>query len=138
MAQKFQLRVARPDGNVFTDGPRLMTLDSTVNMLKLNAEVYGTASVVTGATPTYITVNHNLGYRPIVQFFFEHPVNNRWHFAPASATSTWQLLGGWEHVNSNTVRFFLYDGSPAMTSSPTNINYKYYIQVDPEEDAWFG
>lgn len=142
MANNYRLRVSRTGANALTDSIRLMTVDSTVNMLKIHMEGYATQAVTTGVVAN-INIDHNLGYKPIVYFFFKHPQNNKWHFAPARADfntgTTWDLYGAWNHQSVNRVQLQLYDSFTfPMPSSPTNINYKYYILVDPQKDAWFN
>jgi hypothetical protein len=140
MAEIFGVRISKPGKNVFTDAIKDMALDSRVNMLKVHMAGYGTQSVTTAVTAN-IDVTHNLGYRPIVYFYFEHPENDRWHLSPARVDSTtgttWDLLSAYDHQSVNTVRFKLYDGGvDPMPSSPTNVNYKYFILVDPQAGAW--
>lgn len=137
---EYGIWVSRQGHDVFVDNPRLMTLDSTKNMVKIHMTGYGTASVSTGVTTT-VDIAHNLGYKPQVYFYFQHPGNSRWHSAPARADSTtgaaFGVIGGWDHQSTSTARLYLYeDGSEPFPSNPQNVNYRYIILVDPWLNPW--
>ena len=120
-------------------------LHSSFNTLKVFMQGIGTASVTTNVKKE-INIDHNLGYKPLVLFYFKHPDNDRWYLAPVKAdtwlpthTSGWTMLGVYNHQSVNRVQLKLYDGYPfsAMPSSPTDVDYKYFILVDPRADAWY-
>ena len=126
------------DGYGINDDVQYHTLDSRYNQLKIKEEAYGTASVVT-QVDWQLDIVHNLGYKPFVLFYFQHPNDSRWYLAPAKVDSSWTLNGVYKHIDNDTVRIKLYDnltGLGEMPSSPTNVNYKYFIFIDPRKDAW--
>ena len=134
------IQVAR-NGYSLEDDVNYHTLDTRFNTLKVKTEYAGTASVIT-QVDYVINVSHNLGYKPFVLFYFKHPDTDKWYLAPAkvdSGSGGWVLNGVYQHTDTNTVKFKLYDnltGLGEMPSSPTDVEYKYYIFIDPRKDAW--
>jgi len=118
------------------------TVNSPYNSLKIFLEDFGTASVSTGVVWTDNIV-HNLGYKPVVFFYFKHPDNSMWHKAPSygdiNTGADWALAGNVKNTDINTTQLRLYDDSvfDPMPSSPTNVDYKYIIFVDPRKDIWY-
>lgn len=88
------------------------------------------------ASPTdSFTVNHNLGYRPNVQAWFE-TVSGNW--SPASVGIDFYLAshGGsgelvdrdvYYQIYNNSVTFYLYKASGAPASVTTNVKYRIYV-----------
>lgn len=137
----FGIKSTRATKSITSSNVLDFTSDSAYNTLKVFQEGYGVASVTTTVLWT-LNVEHNLGYKPIVLFYFEHPDNNMWHKAPSYGDSNtgadWGMYGNYKNTDVNTVQLRLYD-DPAdpMPSSPTDVKYKYIIFVDPRKDAWY-
>lgn len=137
----YGLKSTRSGKDITSTTVRDYTLHSQYNTLKIATEGYGTASVTTGVNWT-LDVAHNLGYKPMIFFYYKHPNNNRWHLATSYADintgATWALYGNVVHKNDNEVTLKLYDGLiDTMPSSPTNVNYKYIILIEPRLDTWY-
>lgn len=118
------------------------TFRSDINMIKYGISGHGTASVSTGVVWT-LDITHNQGYKPSVLFYFKHPGNNRWYLAPGkgdiNSDATWSLNGSFQNTNENTTQLRLYDDDifDPMPSSPTDIEYKYFILVEPRQGVWY-
>lgn len=138
----FGVKVAKAGADIDSTNIRDYTLHSGVNILKIFQEITNIASVTTGVVKT-IDITHNLGYKPMVLSYFKHPSDGHWYSAPCrtfdygNQPPTWDLMSVMKHLSDNQIQIRLYDGDPAMPSSPTNISYKVYILADPREDAWY-
>lgn len=138
----YGIKVAKNGKSITSTNIRDYTLHSSINMLKIFKEGFGTKSVTTGVVAT-TDVTHNLGYKPMVFSYFKHPSDGHWYCAPCRTYDfehtppNWDLMSVMKHVDSNKIQIRLYDGDPAMPTSPTNIDYKYYILADPRENDWY-
>lgn len=141
----YGIKVAKEGKDITSTDPRDYRFHSGINMLKIFKEGFGTKSVARGDVGT-VDVTHNLGYKPMVFGYFKHPGSSCWFGMPCrtyntynipNPRTTWDLIGNISNINNNTVRLKFYDGSPAMPSSPSSINYKYYILADPRQDDWY-
>ena len=124
-----------------TTEPRDFAVHSAYNTLKIAMEGYDTATVEKGV-PKEIDVDHNLGYKPVVLFYFAHPEDGKWHQVPARADINqgyaYSMGGGWLHKDTNTITLKLNDGD-TMPEPPgeVTVEYKYYIFIDPATDSWY-
>jgi len=138
----YGIKVAKVGKNINSSDINDYTFHSSINMLKIYKEGFGTKSVSTGVVAT-IDVTHNLGYKPMVFSYFKHPSDGHWYSAPCrtydyeTIPPTWDLMSVMKHLDNNKIQIRLYDGDPAMPTSPTNVDYKYYILADPRENAWY-
>ena len=138
----YGIKVTAEGKHITSTNPRDYRFHSGINMLKIFKEAYGTKSVTTGVVET-VDVTHNLGYKPMVFSYFKHPSDGHWYSAPCrtydyeTIPPTWDLMSVMKHLNTNQIQLRFYDGDPAMPSSPTNVNYKYYILADPRANAWY-
>lgn len=138
----YGIKVAKKGSNVNSTNPRDYNFHSGINMLKVFREVSGVKSVARGVVGT-IDITHNLGYKPMMFSYFRHPSDGHWYSAPCrtfdygTQPPTWDLMVLMKHLNNNQIQIRMYDGDPAMPTTPTNINYKYYILADPRQDAWY-
>lgn len=143
---KYGIKASFDNNNVSSALPNNLNLSSLYNTLKIFDSGYGTASVPTlgvlGGPRWEQDITHNLGYKPIILFYYKHPETSQWHkavsVADANTGTTWDLYGYYSNTDVNTTQLVLYDGllSP-MPSSPTNVDYKYYILIEPRQDAWY-
>jgi len=143
---RFGIRSSRRDVDARKGEILLQTITSLKNTLKVATSGYGTASVPTDYGTTGIKweldITHGLGYKPIILFYYKHPTNDRWHraisYSDINSGASWALYAGYSNTDVNTVKLFMYDGLlDPMPSTPTNVDYKYYIMVDPRKDAWY-
>lgn len=143
---KYGIKSARKNENVRLSDIVSNTINSLKNTLKIAMSGYGTASVpslgMVGGPRWELEVDHNLGYKPIVLFYYKHPSNSRWHkaisYTNVNSGASWALYASYSHVDTNTVKFVLYDGVlDPMPLDPTDVEYKYYIMIDPRKDAWY-
>ncbi len=138
----FGMKVAKIGADIDSTDPRDYHFHSGINMLKIFKEAFGTKSITTGVVGT-VDVTHNLGYKPIILSYFKHPSDGHWYSAPCrtydfdTIPPSWDLMSVMKHTNNNQIQLRFYDGDPAMPSSPTNIDYKYYVLADPRQDAWY-
>jgi hypothetical protein len=138
----YGMKVAKTGKSITSTNPRDYRFHSGINMLKIFKEAFGSKSVSTGVVGT-IDVTHNLGYKPIVLSYFKHPSDGHWYSAPCrtfdyeTTFPNWDLMSVMKHINNNQIQIKLYDGDPPMPTSPTSINYKYYILADPRENDWY-
>lgn len=138
MAVDFGIKASRAGNDVLTAATRLLTVTSGVNMYKVAMSAYGTVSIASGASWT-TDITHNLGYKPIVRFYVEHPEISQWVLAPALAGiatgGTWDMTCVAVNVDTNTVRLGVY--TAPFSPSPRTFKYKYYIMIEPRKDAWY-
>ena len=86
----------------------------------------------------YKEITHNLGYKPQVLFYFQHPDNNRWYWASTRAeTDDFNISGSIKTQDDNTVYLMIGVGQKDMGATLGDINYKYYILIEPRKDAWY-
>lgn len=128
--------------DVFSTDIRDFTFRSDKNMIKYGLSGHGTASVSTGVVWT-LDVVHNQGYKPSVLFYFKHPGHDRWYLAPGkgdiNSDAPWALNGSFKNTDVNTTQLRLYDDDlfDPMPASPTNVEYKYFILVEPRQGVWY-
>jgi hypothetical protein len=137
----YGIKVAKEGKSSSSSDPRDYSFHSYFNQLKIFDEVHGVISLSTTVVGT-VNNTHNLGYKPLIFSYFEHPEVSKWYSAPCrtynalSTPPTWDLISVMKHVSANEIQVRFYDDG-FMTSSPTNVQYKYYILVDPREGAWY-
>jgi hypothetical protein len=137
----FGIKVTRPGKGVSSTTIRDFTIHSDYNILKIAEEGSGTASLNVGWSAN---INHNLGYKPQVFFYFEHPSITRWIKAPGGAdenttggSAVYRITGWYENTTVNrTVLSLEYDPT-AGPAGPVSVKYKYYILIEPRKDAWY-
>jgi len=139
----FGIKASMPGNNVNVSSGNDISVSSTYNTFKIFYEEYGTKSLDVSVDWTY---EHNLGYKPIVFFFVKHPESGRWHKAPCKIGAstevdnsvTWEMYGMYENTDTNTVTFSIYESiALPYPTPPIDVEYKYYILVDPREGMWY-
>jgi hypothetical protein len=137
----FGIKVTRPGKGVSSTDIRDFTIHSDYNILKIAEEGSGTASL---NNDWATTINHGLGYKPIVFFNFEHPGISRWIMAPGGAdhfttggSTTYRVTGWFINTNVNNVTLNLEYDPVLGPAGPLSVKYKYYIMIEPREDAWY-
>jgi hypothetical protein len=95
----------------------------------------GGGSVTINVTGIETDVVHNLGYKPIVRAYGYFGSDDRWFQIPGKYSGT---HGNIEHIDSNIVRLTTGQDSTAAYPDPLEDTLcKYYILVDPRQDAWY-
>ncbi len=137
----FGIKTTRPGKDISSTDIRDFTIHSDYNIFKIAEEGSGTASLNVGWS---LTVSHNLGYKPQVFFYFEHPSITRWIKAPGGADNfttggdlVYRITGWYENDTVNRTIFNLEYDPIAGPEGPINVKYKYYIMVEPRKDAWY-
>jgi hypothetical protein len=135
------LKVSKPGKAVASTDPRDFTLHSQYNIPKIATEGSGTISINNVTYLNSVNITHNLGYKPQVLLYMQHPATDIWFLSPGKFDSsyddsTYSISITSSHVNVNTIRFeFGVDN--LAPSYPVTIPYKYFILVEPREDAWY-
>ena len=150
LTQPFQLgfqgiKVSKPGKDASSTDPRDFTLHSQYNIFKIAEEGGGTATIPVGDFGWDSTITHNLGYKPQVYFFFEHHIIERWILAPGRADHFTtggediedSVTGWYVNDNNNQTTFFLEYYPEEPPEEDAKIRYKYYIMIEPREDAWY-
>jgi len=140
----YGIKIAKPGTDVLEEtDPESFLVHTGYNTLKISQEGYGTTTVVTEVQTT-IDITHNLGYNPVVLFYFTHPEDSKWHQAPSRADInqgySYYMGGGWVYKDTNTITLKLNDSGSAPIPSPpgeVTVEYKYYIFIDPATDSWY-
>jgi len=139
------IKVSKPDKDASSTNPRDFTIHSQYNIFKIAEEGGGTATISVGDSGWDSTITHNLGYKPLVYFYFEHHELERWILAPGGidhfttgGEDIEDRVTGWavnDDINNTTFYLeYLPEESPIVD---TLIRYKYYIMIEPREDAWY-
>ena len=134
-----RILVSRPNASALSGDVRDFMLRSDKNILKVAVEGTGMFDISDVSPTDSIDINHNLGYKPIVMYYFKHPQvgTGRYYLAPTRADAGWNLSGHYEHLNDNSVRLNLTGYYNSGSTSLSNIPYKYYILIEPRLDTWF-
>ena len=125
-----------------------LSFSSSLNTLKIKTEYTGSVSITVSTEIDWndesATINHNLGYRPIVMLYYKDPSSSRWIQGPSvipGSNSTplgYQISGTYEHTSVNqivlTFSYFRDTGDPGTI----NILYKLYLLLEPRKDAWYN
>ena len=144
----YGMKVSKKGKNVRTvTDPRSFISKSSINILKIAKQGSGTASLIApdpmdpDANIWTLNVNHNLGYRPIVFFYFEHPEISKWVQTPSRVdfnvdTASYIISGVAvnQTVNRTQLQLEIDDMAP---SYPVSVKYKYYVMIEPRQDAWY-
>ena len=137
------IKVSKPGKDVSSTDPKDFTLHSQYNILKVVKEGSGTASIGDTTYEWSSDITHDLGYRPQMFFYFQHPQTERWIWTPGVADTNSvgasvdrEISGAISHVSVDVVRMTL-QSTPWAPSFPISVKYKYFILVEPREDAWY-
>ncbi len=135
----YGVKISKKGENVRTvTDPRSFVERSNVNMLKIAKEGTGTTNFGSGFEYDKV-VTHNLGYKPLVVLFFEHPIIKKWASVPANFIH--DEGGGLETGVSGTA-FHQNDDNVVLRFVSTSnlardVTYKYFILIEPRKDAWY-
>jgi hypothetical protein len=142
----FGIKVTRPDKDVSSTTIRDFTIHSDYNILKIAKEGSGEFDMGAGSkgypciTDT-VSISHNLGYKPQVLFYFLHPDTAKWQISPGRIDDTdWNISATTEHTSDNNVNIIVeafYNDFLEEWPDLEGVLYKYYILVEPREDAWY-
>ena len=133
------MKVTTPNNDISSTNNRLFMADSNINMLKIEKEGSGTFEFSNPSVGDSITISHNLGYKPIVWYYVEHPELKYWFMANSRLDgSDWNITINYEHLDDNRVKFKV-DGWPvgSLSSWDVEVKYKFFILVDPRKDSWY-
>jgi len=149
----FGIKISRSGFNIFGESDyRRISSDTTKNTLKVFMEDFETKSITSLDDEPFLDdflITHNLGYNPAFFMYIKHPEIGKWFKASGGGglafSATWSLFGYYEYVDKddsynpsvNKITMYIYDGTTRMPSSPTNVDVKYFVLADPEEDAWY-
>lgn len=143
------LKCLRSDKTENSDEPNDYTIfvdtgGKTYNMPKITTETSGSVTfTVVGGGANHdihnIDIYHGLGYKPQVVAYvnFYDYTSHEWMMIPCWTPGT---NGTYEayitHVDDNTARVVLI-GTLALGSPDTTADYKIFLLVDPQKDAWY-
>lgn len=139
------LRFTKPGKDISSTDPRDFTIHSDYNILKIAEEGYGEFTFVNPSWGDSVEINHNLGYNPIVWFYYYHPSHSKWFLGPSRANSPTYLSGtGWNLTaditnpteNKVMLEMAAWDNTLAFVSFGP-VPYKYFILIEPRKDAWY-
>lgn len=139
-----KLLTARRNHNLNTCDIKYRTIDSTKNHFKVYLSQYGTvtfpaASAGNTAQRKYVDINHNLGYQPSIVVNASGPdgKNKAFPIVNNGTTGPTKWCAGYARLNNNTIRLYFYIYDPFLDSySQFDINYRYYIYIDPNKNVW--
>ena len=143
----YGIKVAKKGSNVNSTNPRDFTLHSGINMLKIYQEVAGVATLSKGVLWTR-DITHNLGYKPMVFFFFYHPGMQKWcsspcvadflNVSPVGSEARWGIIASKRNVTNNVLRIRLVEYQNTMPTPTASVPYKVYIMADPSQGDWYN
>lgn len=138
------LKVAKGDYDVRTAEPQNLTVDSTKNQFKVYEEGSGTISFTArSGGSSYqkheLDVVHGLGYQPAYLFLIKRP-DGKVRLSPflgTGSTGPTNISSGVARVDDNTLRLYFYVWDPFLAAySAFDVEYKYFIFVDPNKNVW--
>ena len=139
------IKVTKPGKDVSSTSPRDFTIHSEYNLLKIAEEGTGEFTFADPVWGDSVNIDHNLGYNPIVWYFYYHPTHAKWFIGPSRANSpTYDVFTGWNltadisnpSVNRVTLEIAAWDNDDDFDSFGP-IPYKYFILIEPRKDAWY-
>jgi len=144
MAKVAVLKVAKRGYDVRTANPKDLTIDSTKNQFKVHRGGSGVISFeAKTAGNSYqghsVDVVHNLGYQPAFLLFMKRP-DGKVRLSPylgTGSTGPTNVSSGVARVDDNTLRFYFYVWDLFLDAyNAFNVEYKYFIFVDPNKNVW--
>jgi hypothetical protein len=138
------LKVAKKGYDIRTAEPQNLNIDSTKNQFKVYEEGEGTVSFVAKAGGSSyqrheLDISHNLGYQPAYLFFMKSP-DGKVRLSPflgTGSTGPTNVSSGAARVDDNTLRLYFYVWDIFLAGySAFDVEYKYFIFVDPNKNVW--
>lgn len=141
----FGIKTSRRGNDVLSAEPNDLVFSSKYKTLKVFASGSGSIDWTPTAMIFYtsITITHNLGYEPIVFFYYKNDKSdcNKWFQAacmapglPTGTPSEGFPMAGDYNVDSSTVTLSLTYYTGASSFPALTIPYKYFICIEPEQD----
>ena len=138
--------------SVDSASPFEQVFNSSYNTLKILSETRGTATMSAASefdtAFTDVRITHNLGYEPLVMFYYKDASSGRWIQGPSiipggnSTPIGYYISGtyvifslGYNPLTELLLSFVYFrdTGQPASIS----IEYKLFLLLEPREDAWY-
>lgn len=123
--------IAKDGFDVLTTPDKNKIYASDYRTYKVNLEDSVEDTITAGDTEEFLTVTHNLGYRPVVYAWLSRDGENheiagyRLVEFPSGIT----IIAIWRHIDVNTVRFELYPSSSPQDITRT-FRWTYKIMAD--------
>ena len=136
------IKVTKPGKDASSTDPRDFTIHSEYNILKIAQEKLDSHTFDSLPQEWFKTISHNLGYKPVVLFYLEHPGSGEWALSPAVLEYKYPaedfdnyISFTYSHLTDNSIQLHVSVSTEAPT--PFVFRYKYYILVEPRKDAWY-
>lgn len=134
---------ARDDYDARYCDTRFRTIDSTKNTLKLFEVFEGQVQTTSPTYYNYTDIEHNLGYQPYLEVYYNIVGNSIWEKAPKLHYETdpyWYIAEevSIQRPNNNKITILFLSGDQlAGLGTEETFNYVCKIYINAWEDSWY-